>query len=311
MENELLPRKERMERRARGKKARKRIYGFFACFVGICVILWTVGTMERVLNWHGMDLVAVKHGVLEDTVDKKAVVLRREVVLSVPGSKSVKYLVEEGTRVQAGAMLLKVQSPEINRTSQDSYYKLYSPFAGVVSKKADGFESVLTPSGIKSLNLKLVYDKVCKGTMEGKEKKGEAVVRIVDNLSPAYLCFPSSGLSLKKGAGVLFRIPGSQELFSGIVSQVDGSTMLAEIVPVPNELLTDRVCNIELVTRREEGIVVPVSSLVRKNNISGLYAVSSGEIRWIEVKVKGIFKEKAVVTGVNLGQEIVSNPETI
>lgn len=308
---EILPRQERLKRREKAKKVRKIIFSVFVSFVGVFVIIWTVGTLERLLNWNSIELVPVKQGVLEDCLKKESVIIRKESVLSVPKTRSIKYLVEEGERVHAGALLLKIQSAEINRTSKNSTYHLYAPSAGTVSKKTDGLENVLTPVSIRSLNLESVYDKVTKGALAGKKGSGEPAIKIVDNLSPAYLCFPAAGLNLKDGGTLLFRISGSQELCAGRVTSADNNMLVAKVVPVPKEMIVDRLCTIEVITKRADGLVVPASSLVKKKNASGLYAVSAGKMRWVEVKVLGIFNGKAVVNGVNPGQEIVANPENI
>lgn len=311
MEETLYPRQERLRRQAKGKKIRRRILTVFACIVGVFTIVWTVSTLERLFNWNSMELVSVKHEVLEETVQKEAIVVRKEVVLTVPNSKSAKYLVEDNSRVHVGELLLKIPSAEISRTGGDSVYQLYTPLSGTVSKKFDGLESVLSPASIESLNLESVYEKVCNGTMKGRSQQGEAAVRIVDNLSPALLCFPHSGLKLEAGGSVLLRIGDSEELLSATVSNIAGAIAVIRIAPVPNDLIQDRVCKIEVVTRRKKGMVVPASSLVKKDEVSGVYAVTAGKMRWTEVEVEGIFEEKAVVKGVSLGQEVVANPETI
>jgi len=311
MEQSLHSRQKRLRRQAKGKTIRRRILTVFACIVGVCTIVWTVGTLERLLNWNSIQLVSVIQGIEEETVPKEAVVVRKEVVLTVPHSNSVKYVVEDYSRVHVGELLLKIPSAEISRSQGDSVYTLYAPLAGTVSKKCDGLESVLTPAQLQSLNLESVYKKVCDGTMKGGDQQGEAVIRIVDNLSPAFLCFPRSGLKLETGGRVLLRIPDSKELFSATVSDIAGSMAVAKITPIPSQLIKDRVCRIEVVTKREKGMIIPASSLVKKNGTSGVYAVTAGKMRWTEVEVKGVFGEKAVVDGVSLGQEVVANPETI
>ena len=311
MEQAFLTREERLKRRAKAKKVRKIISLVFICFVGIFVIILSVSALERLLNWNGIEVVTAKHGVLEETVQKKSVVVRKESVLTLPESGSIKYLVDEGSRVQSGAMLVKIESAEINRTSKDVNYKQYAPLAGTVFLKADGLESVLTPDSLETLNLNSVYAKVSKGTMEGQKETGQSAIRIVDNLSPAYLCFPSSDLSFMKGDSLLFRIPGSEDVFSGSLARSANKIMAARIVPVPNELMQSRLCTIEVIKRRAGGLVVPSSSLVKKNKASGVYGVFGSEMRWLEVEVKGVFGENAVVTGVKTGQEVVANPENL
>lgn len=311
MELELQLRRERLTRQAKAKKIRKTMLTGFACVVGIFIIVLTVSTLERLINWHSMELVSVKPGVLEETVKKKSVVVRKERVLTVPNSKSVKYLVEENSRVHVGELLLKIPSAEVQRTSSNSDFKLYAPSAGTVFRKFDGLESVLTPQALQSLNLKSMYDKVCSGTMKGGTQEGEPAIRIVDNLSPVFLCFPHAGLSLKEGAGLQFRVSGSPELFWGTVVDIAGSMVVIKAAPVPKKLMLDRLSTIEVITRRQEGMVVPASSLVKKKGTPGVFAVTAGKMVWTKVTVKGIFDENAVVTGVEVGQEVVANPETI
>lgn len=164
--------------------------------------------------------------------------------------------------------------------------------------KVDGLETMLTPGNIFSLNPQSVYDEVTKGTMEGQGEKGKSAVKIVDNLSPVYLCFPDSKLELKKDSQVRFRVPGSQELFSGKIMNEPRDIVVARMASVPKELVVKRVCSIQVITRRESGLIVPTTSLVEKDGETGLYAVSGKNVHWTVVSVKGVFKEKAVVNGI-------------
>lgn len=308
---ELVPRRERLKRRARANRVRKVVFSVFSCFVAIFVIIWTVRTAERLINWHSMQLVPVSYGVLEDITEKKAVVIRKEIVFSVPQPENVKFLVRETERVHAGAMVFKINSPEIQRTEKITSYKMYAPCSGTFSLKVDGLESVLNPGSFMSLDLDSVYEKVTKGTMEGQRDHGKSAIKIVDNLSPAYLCFPGSEMKLKKNSDILFRISGSKELFSGQIINEPQDITIISLPGVPKELIGERVSTIRLITRRKYGLIVPTSSLVKKDGETGLYAISGNNVHWIKVTVEGVFKKNAVVEGVKLGQEIVANPETI
>ncbi|MGI6555535.1 MAG: HlyD family efflux transporter periplasmic adaptor subunit [Bacillota bacterium] len=308
---DFVPRRERMKRREKAKRIRKIVFYVFTCIAGVLVITWTVSAVERLMDWRSMQLIPAKYGVLEECKEKKAVVVRRETALTVPKPYSIRYLVADGVRVRKGALLLKAESPEINRTGEETNLKLYSPQAGTVYKKTDGLESVLTFSSLKSLNLNTVYDKVTKGVMESQGGKDDSVIKIVDNLSPAYLLFPSSGINLEEGSRISFRISGSEDVFSGTLEQDSNNILLVKISPVPQDLMADRLCNIEVITKRAAGLVVPASSLVEMSGVFGVYAVSAGNMQWTEVEVKGIFDDQAVITGINPGQEIVVNPDTI
>jgi len=307
---DLLPRQERIKRREKAQKFKKVIFSCFSCIVGIFVIIWVVSSMERLLNWNTMELVPVKYGVLEDTTSRKSVIIRTESPLSVPQQENVRYEVEEGQRVHAGALLLSVETPEIIRSGQRAAHRLYAPHAGTVSMEIDGLESVLTPGTIFSLNLQSAYKKVVDGTMAGDGQK-MAAIKIVDNLSPVYFCFPGSGLSLQQGSSVLFRLSGGEKTYKGTIVRESGEMLVARLGSVPKELLGDRLRNIELITRRKEGLIVPSSSLSEKDGETGLYFVSGRSVQWTEVSVEGIFEKDAVVSGVKIGQEVVANPETI
>ncbi len=311
MEQEPRPRQERMKRREDAKRIRRKIFVVFAIIVGIFVLILTVSTVSRLINWNRMDLVSVRIDVLEETVDRESVVIRKETVRTVPLSGSVKYLVEENDRVRVGAPLLKIPSAEVNRTSQDANHTIYASVAGTVSKECDGLESVLTPATLESLDLESVYDKVIQGTFTGKQEEGEPAIKIVDNLSPVYLCFPREGIELEEGGRVRVRVPGSKEILTGTVAKMSGSIAVAKVAPIPNEMIAKRICHIDVIKRRAEGMVVPVSSLVEEDGVTGVYAVIAGKMRFTEVEVVGVFETRAVVKGLALGQEVVSNPETI
>lgn len=307
---DLLPRQERIKRREKAQKFKKVIFSCFSCLVGIFVIIWLVSSMERLLNWNSMELVPVKYGVLEDTTTRKSVVIRTESPLSVPQSANVRYEVKEAQRVRTGALLLRVETLESTRNGQRASHKLYAPCAGTVSMKTDGLESVLTPGNIFSLDLQSVYQKVVDGTIAGDEEKITAI-KVVDNLSPVYFCFPGSGLSLQQGSNILFRLSGGEKTYKGTIVRESGEMLVARLGSVPKELIGDRLHNIEIITRRKEGMIVPSSSLSEKDGETGLYSVSGRSVQWTEVNVEEIFEKEAVVSGVKMGQEIVANPESI
>ena len=308
---EIITRQERLKRRNKANRKRKTIFTLFVCLVAIFVIIWISGSVKGLVNWHTMQLVPATYGVLEDATEKEAVIIRKESSFTVPQPENVEFMVKEAERVHTGELLFKINSSAIDRTGKGTDYKLYAPCAGTVSMKVDGLETVLTPGNIFSLNLQSVYDEVTKGTMEGQGEKGKSAVKIVDNLSPVYLCFPDPKLELKKDSQVRFRVPGSQELFSGKIMNEPRDIVVARIASVPKELVVKRVCSIQVITRRESGLIVPTTSLVEKDGETGLYAVSGKNVHWTVVSVKGVFKEKAVVNGIDPGQEIVANPETI
>ena len=305
---DVTPRQERLRKQRYVRRFKKRLIVFAGLAAAVYVLFWAITTFQEIIDWNVPEVSLAYEGTAEEACQVEAVVIRDEKAVTVPYNGTLNYRVGEGDRVAEGALLMVVEAEGVSRGTESPEYAFYSPMAGTVSLTVDGLEGSLTPDSLETLELKAVYKKGTAGSSTKLREK--AAVKIVDNLSPVFLCFPCSELNLKKGDHVFMEFEGGSRVFGGEVSKDAGGFNLIKVSPTPDPLVVPREVTAKIISRRERGIVVPSSSLVKKEDAFGVYEISGSKTRWVEIKVKGLFSDKAVVEGISSGTEIVANPNS-
>jgi len=300
----------RLKKRAQQNKFNKIIITGIVFLLIFSAMYWAVKSFEELLNMDKVKAAVVKEGILEEKDTVEAVAIRREKIISIPYYGKVSYKCSEGKRVRWGSLLLEIEAEGVSQDVEKPRYSFYSPMAGIVSFKTDGLEEVLTPGNLETLSLEDIYKKAVSRSVP-KDKTNKPALKVVDNLSPVYLCFPAGATEFNSNSEVLIRLTGDDKLYRGEFIKSAGDFVLVKLQQTPAALIEERVYKIDIVKRREKGAIVPVSSLCKKDERYGIFQVSGNEIRWVEVRIKGIFEDRAVVNGIEPGKEIVVNPEII
>ncbi len=157
--------------------------------------------------------------------------------------------------------------------------------SGIVSYKLDGLEEVLNPSNIKDYN----YIK------EHVKKNSEVEnfgIKIIDNFT-AHLYFTADKKEIPSNIDIGRRyvirlLDQNNDEVIGKVVKIDANENTSEIVLEINngieKLLDRRKFNCEFVWWEYSGMKVPITALVKKNNINYIKVIEYGE--YIEIPVK-------------------------
>ena len=177
---------------------------------------------------------------------------------------------------------LKQQKESIQRKLDTNTVEIVSNISGIVSYTIDGYESILTPEGISDLSPEKV-----EGILEGYSVKqdsdmiaaaGQAPAKIIKG-TDIYLAAAidsESAESFKEGDNIKMRINDVNIETSAVITNVGIPEGKNTVVTVKTsrglDILSNvRAVNVDFITKREEGLKVPVRCL-RNFSQDGLQA---------------------------------------
>lgn len=280
--------------------------------------------------WHFATTSLVKTGALTAGELKKlymaeGVLIRDETVIASPADGELVLLLKPGERVRAGDNIAEVRTIGEDSGILARSALIRATRTGVINLSVDGLEGVLNPAQTDILEVVKLNEVKTKGgyavAREGQNikcSKGQAVLKIVDNLSPLIISlrvpggFPTEGM--KKGDGITM-LWENQELTGRIaenpvVSSTTGRWLVVRLHNYPANLMSIRSSSFELVGGKVSGCIVSGKSLVKKGGQEGLYIMSKQSIHWVPVKVEGAVNDSAAVSGEQIapGVRYVLNP---
>lgn len=176
---------------------------------------------------------------------------------------------------------------------------IYARTSGVVSYELDGYEEMLKPENIKTLkasNIQSVLEGLTGKSKKGKEKdkieKSEGV-KVVDNFEWYIAAIVPANTVNEEQIGKTFKVRFSDinnTLVSGTLVRYDAGNEKGSLVVIKtDEQLKDfqriRLSNIEIITKRSEGMIIPDRCLVEKDGLKGVYIDRSGMVKFVPVKI--------------------------
>lgn len=244
--------------------------------------------------------------------------------------QTVQQLTEELERLESALAALR-QQREAERmdlfTQRDAVLREASKRArqvavdrpGIVSFTFDGFEGLFTPGEAPEALWRAITERpgVQSLTDGTPVRTGDTLFRLIDNYTGhLFVVFDEPPL-LTQGESVRLRWPGGDPAGTparvhsihnrpnqvGIWFAVEASQDPFSHVRVLPE--------VTVVTRRVEGIVVPRSALIVRNERPGLYLVASGSPIFRHVTVLAANETHAVVEPVPAGTSVVTNPRRL
>lgn len=298
--------------------------------IGSLFIMYVVAVQA----WHMartnlMQTGALGFGELKKTYIAEGLLIRDESVIFSPANGELVILVKAGERVRVGDSIAQVKTGASDLGSSATS-QIIATKSGVVSYQIDGLEGVLQLGwldileGLDQLLDQLQINEVKNmksdsQLKDGKLKKvdkGQPVLKIIDNLSPQVILLPvpdgyPPGILIK--GGIISMISEKNE-FNGRITEVKPFSgtqhFIIETSNYPVEFFNSRKLSLELVGESVSGMLVSKSSLVKKGEHEGIYIMNKQRLSWVPVKVEGIVKNKAVISGENMvpGTRYVINP---
>lgn len=312
---EELPRRLRVLKSEKVKRRRrlglKILVGCFLLFILWHLALWI---------YHQASLKMVKTtllypGTLEEGFDIDAIVIRDEVLLTAPVSGNFIAAVQQGERVPVGGEIGRIDSQGISRQK----YIIAAPRAGLISFYPDGLEDLLSPKVFEELRpkeIERIMKEQPKVTKENQVTGGEPIGKIINNLEPCFLLFrlPQGKSALPKGRDFIVAFGTDKKISVQVEKSIAGDDATwqvmrtMELVP---EFYQTRTIKLKLITECYQGLLLPAKALVIKNGKDGVYLLKKGKIYWKNIEVKGKVEQMAVISGLEIGTEVITTPALV
>lgn len=258
----------------------------------------------------------VKVGVLASKCDGRAIVLRNEAVVRAPAAGKLVRVVPEGSKVRAGTVVARLECPSDLKKRQETI-ELRSPSPGLVCYHPDAWEGVLLPEQWERLDYLALFKNITEEPQTDSQvcTAGEAVFKVIDNLSGSYLI-----LRVEKAQGMDFTIGERLDLqwdpqgsgrarVVALKENPETRLVVVEMQEARPGLPDERIFDFRMTNRKYEGIIVSIRALVQKDRNLGVLLVSPAGIRFHKVIVIGIQGNQAAIRGIDPGSEIVLNPD--
>ncbi|MHB1043671.1 MAG: HlyD family efflux transporter periplasmic adaptor subunit [Eubacteriales bacterium] len=252
------------------------------------------------------------------SVSLEGVLIKEEFPARAPATGQVKFISQEGRRVEVGAPVAQVTV-----ASSDAgglIQVLAAPSAGVFCTHIDGLEGLLRPDNLGVLDLpgaEKSGDKKAYVQTGARVEKGQTVFKIIDNLTPVVFHCVNARLPAElavEGREFEGKWENSplQVKIDRILEKEGRRDIFFLITSCPDALLHNRQVKISLVTGKLGGLIVPRTALVEREGATGLYLAVKKRARWVPVRVEGEVAGKAVVSGnIEEGSRYVSNPRFV
>ncbi|SFR14436.1 HlyD family efflux transporter periplasmic adaptor subunit [Desulfoscipio geothermicus] len=250
---------------------------------------------------------------IRKTTAVEGLVIRKEEPVKAPASGELRLLAQDGERLRLGAPLAQVRGVE-EKTA-------WSPRAGVFCTHLDSLESVLIPGMIDVLDMGRV-EKLSSSsspqTATGEVAAGQIIGKVVDNLDPVLIYIRVDNPDryaarlFDKGATVSLLCEGRE--LTGVITEArvtdNAVNMFVEVAEYPENFIHQRRVQLELVTRKITGWLVPVNAIAFKDGKPGIYVVHKQIVRWVPVTARNRLNDKVVIGGDHLSESVryVNNP---
>lgn len=256
----------------------------------------------------------VEAGTLWQTLDiENGLIVRDEMVVVAEGHGTFHPRVPEGERVAEGEVVATVE------TGFGGNQVIKAPRAGVVCYRMDGWETVLNPQSIETLDIagldEVAFQPLKEVPQGAQVEPGQPVLKIVNNLQPTliWLKFDSQYLDLFPPTGKKISLNIGDEVYRGtlrsLVSQGVVSQGLLELDRA--EFFHDRRLNFSILLNKAQGIKVPNKALVHKEEEPGVYKKSVNGYQWVPVRILLQDENYSVVEGLLKGDQVITNPGLI
>ena len=175
--------------------------------------------------------------------------------------------------------------------------------SGIISYKFDGNESKYNIGNISELtidDIEYTENEYIDILNEGVIKQGQPIARIINNIKQylAIVVEENEIMNFKENNSVIIRDKNNQinAKVHNIYTKNDKNVVVFEISEQNIEINDTRVAEFDIIYKSIEGIKIPKSSIVKKDNVEGVYIVSeTGSAKFIEIKGTSYENEEFIV----------------
>ena len=175
--------------------------------------------------------------------------------------------------------------------------------SGIISYKFDGNESKYNIDNISELNIddiEYTENEYIDILNEGVIKHGQPIARIINNIKQylAIVVEENEIINFEENNSVIIRDKNNQinAKVHNIYTKNDKNVVVFEISEQNIEINDTRVAEFDIIYKSIEGIKIPKSSIVKKDNVEGVYIVSeTGSAKFTEIKGTSYENEEFIV----------------
>jgi len=256
--------------------------------------------------------IAEKEEALKNTKDKKNVEILKKEIESLKNKRSL--ILGEKSNYYKNLESLYNQKEQI--TNQFKVYTkiINSPSSGIVTLRVDGYEELLVPSKLESINediINKVENKNLKPISSGQKVEANTpILKIVDNFN-WFIAFivEDRDKAFKNGEVVKVNFEDSSEEIDGYVYLIKDIDTRRIIIIKLDKYIKDfyaiRKANLEIIKDYYVGLKVPKTAVIQKDGQYGVYLYKSGGKEVFKpVIVKGMDEKYAIIENVDKLQGI-------
>ncbi len=268
-------------------------------------ILWA----QHVILSRQVQVVTAQEGSLANPQEVEALVVNSEQVVTAPETGKIDKVIVEGDRAAKGSVIARI-------LYQGGKPNLTTPSSGLISYRVDGLEGVLTPMNLMEWDISKFKDLKPSSPPGDTVQSGQAVFKVVDNLSPTYLLFnlPPDGVMLSSGDSTIVELGGQK--YNGKVVKIsqagpDGGVAVALDTFLPQSL-GQRNIKVSLLDKKPaKGEVIPVAAVLERQGGKGVFQVKDGVVSWQPVQVLAQVGDKVCVSGLKNGDAVITTPDYV
>ena len=217
--------------------------------------------------------------------------------------------------------LQKLYEEEAKLSQQIDEWKIdiVAPDTGIVSFQLDGLEEILNIGSLDYMAIEeflAISNNLSIQDMQTEEEIEWPLFKLINPSKWYLVChIPTTDIFYEKNDVLNIKLLGShEEVLEGIVYKIDrgndSSLIILELTEGIDSIVHTRRLPVEI-GKTTEGLLVPSSSIIKNNGKTGVEFVYRGEICFVEVKIKAMNDEKAVVEkvgdveGLNIHDKVV------
>lgn len=258
------------------------------------------------------ETILAAEGEVIDGFWSNVLIVRDEKVIKSPISGKVELLVKEGDRFAAGKKLAKINSSTVEQ-------KIFNQKAGIVSFAVDGLESEININNLNQINLNKFddYQANYQHLLSGdKVEKNDVLYRIVNNFN-LYLItkVPEAQLDRFEINEIIFlEQKKSDKLFKAKITNIhhnlENSFFYIKVNQFIPQWINRRKINLNIIKNIYRGIKIPRQAVFSQPSGQGVLKVTGyNKYQFQEVVILNGNDEYVIVSGLEIGEEIITNPE--
>jgi putative membrane fusion protein len=284
----------------------------FKPFVIIFILIIAFILGIQIFGAARFETILASQGEVIDGFWSEALIVRDEKVIEAPITGRVELLVGEGDRLASGKKLV-----EINSSSQKQ--KIFNQKAGIVSFAVDGLENMVNVESINQINLNNFenlqgnYEHLLSGD---KVKKDEALYRIINNFK-LYLIVKvpiSQADRFRINELIFIEQRNSDKLFEARIINIrpnlEDIFFFIELEQFIPQWTNRRRIELNIIKNIYRGIKIPRKAVFSQPSGQGVLKVSGyNKYEFQEVVILDGNDDQVIVSGLEIGEEIILNPE--